>query len=82
MPPASRKRSRTANDDANAASEEAPTLLRSASEAVQLSQRSGLVALWEGGELCDVTVRCDGMDFPAHKVVLAAGSAYFRAQLL
>ena len=29
--------------------------------------------------LCDVTVRAEGQDFPAHRCVLSAGSPYFRA---
>ena len=29
--------------------------------------------------LCDVTVRAEGQDFPAHQCVLSAGSRYFRA---
>jgi hypothetical protein len=49
-------------------------------EAVQDSQRMGLVALWEAGELCDVTIECGGEEHAAHRVVIAASSAYFRAQ--
>ncbi|KAL9979241.1 hypothetical protein ACROYT_G016873, partial [Oculina patagonica] len=29
--------------------------------------------------LCDVTIRAEGQDFPAHRCVLSAGSPYFRA---
>lgn len=29
--------------------------------------------------LCDVTVRAEGQDFPAHRCMLSAGSPYFRA---
>ena len=31
------------------------------------------------GQLCDVTLEVAGTEWPAHKVVLAASSAYFKA---
>ncbi len=31
------------------------------------------------GKLCDVTVRCGGRSFHAHRVVLAAAAPYFHA---
>ena len=42
-------------------------------------QSHALIDLWRKGELCDVAVVVDGQEFPAHRVVLAAGSAYMRA---
>eukprot|EP00308_Calcidiscus_leptoporus_P010505 CAMPEP_0119376850 /NCGR_PEP_ID=MMETSP1334-20130426/41694_1 /TAXON_ID=127549 /ORGANISM="Calcidiscus leptoporus, Strain RCC1130" /LENGTH=75 /DNA_ID=CAMNT_0007395549 /DNA_START=53 /DNA_END=277 /DNA_ORIENTATION=- len=65
----SRKRSRCSAADSH--------ILRSSS-ASEDAQRSGLVALWEAGELCDVTIVCEGKECLAHKAVLAAGSAYLR----
>ncbi|KAK2170360.1 hypothetical protein LSH36_3g19120 [Paralvinella palmiformis] len=39
---------------------------------------SGLVQMRCSRELCDVTLHLQGHEFPAHKVVLAATSEYFR----
>eukprot|EP00884_Botryococcus_braunii_P005704 jgi/Botrbrau1/15134/Bobra.0149s0006.1 len=39
-----------------------------------------LLQLWEDKELCDVVVRaCDGYEIRAHRIILAASSAYFRS---
>jgi len=38
----------------------------------------GLHALYDDDSLCDVTVRVDGEDFRAHRVVLAASSDFLR----
>ena len=38
-----------------------------------------LTCLWENNELSDVEVVVEGRRFPAHRVVLAAGSPHFRA---
>ena len=40
---------------------------------------SKLNQLRKEGILCDVTLRIDGQDFPAHRCVLSAASPYFRA---
>lgn len=61
-----------------AAPEEPTSLLSSAAVSVQICK--GLAGLWKAKELCDITVVCGGQEFAAHKVVLAAGSAYLRAQ--
>jgi len=34
--------------------------------------------MWRDGELCDVTLIADGVEFPAHRLVLASVSPYFR----
>ena len=38
-----------------------------------------LATLWRAGQLCDVTFTVEGRSFSAHKLVLAAASAYVRA---
>ena len=42
---------------------------------------SGLHELYQEENLCDVTVRVDGEDFRAHRVVLAAASDFLRFAL-
>lgn len=37
------------------------------------------VFLREGDEFCDITLKLDGVDIPAHKAVLGARSSYFEA---
>lgn len=81
MPP--RKKARGAASKAASANKEDDEPLRLLrSEAVQGEQRQELIALWEADHLCDVVIDCDGEEFRAHRIVLAAGSAYIRAQLL
>jgi BTB/POZ domain len=42
--------------------------------------RNNFLDLWEDGSLCDVQLRTvDGAIVPAHRVVLAASSGFFRA---
>ena len=38
----------------------------------------GLAALWTAGVLCDATIIVDGRTFAAHRVILAASSAYMK----
>ena len=38
---------------------------------------SKLAAFWREGKFTDVVVRAGGRDFPAHRIMLAAGSEYF-----
>lgn len=41
---------------------------------------AGLLALWQHGKLCDVVLEgADGAELPAHRLVLAATSGFFRA---
>jgi len=40
-----------------------------------------LIQIWQLKHLCDVEVRVEGQAFPAHRLVLAAGSDYFAALL-
>lgn len=43
-------------------------------------ENTDLLQLWESEELCDVIVRaCDGHEIRAHRIVIAASSAYFRS---
>mmetsp|Transcript_71769 Transcript_71769/g.149876 ORF Transcript_71769/g.149876 Transcript_71769/m.149876 type:complete len:624 (-) Transcript_71769:225-2096(-) len=42
----------------------------------------GLAGLYESQSLCDVTLRVDGEDFKAHRVVLAAASDFLRVLLV
>ncbi|XP_051878526.1 kelch-like protein 20 [Pristis pectinata] len=39
----------------------------------------GLYSLWLNQIFCDVTLCCDGQEFPCHRIVLASFSSYFRA---
>lgn len=39
----------------------------------------GMASLRLARSLCDVTLKADNQQFEAHRVVLAASSAYFRA---
>mmetsp|Transcript_22011 Transcript_22011/g.52846 ORF Transcript_22011/g.52846 Transcript_22011/m.52846 type:complete len:613 (+) Transcript_22011:35-1873(+) len=43
------------------------------------NRSKALSSLWENRELTDVVVVVEGQRFPAHRVVLAAGSQHFRA---
>eukprot|EP00965_Chrysotila_dentata_P024798 822273-Pleurochrysis_carterae.AAC.1 len=43
------------------------------------SQAPALVDLWLEGFLCDINIVVDGHLYRAHRVVLASGSAYFKA---
>ena len=48
----------------------------------ELACASGMYDLWQGGALCDCElVAADGLRLPAHKVVLASSSKYFKALL-
>lgn len=40
---------------------------------------SEMYQLWKDKELCDVNLSVDGVDIPAHRIVLAALSPYFKA---
>jgi len=42
----------------------------------------GLCGLYDSQSLCDVTLRVDGQDFSAHRVVLAAASDFLRVLLV
>lgn len=47
------------------------------------SSRSGFLALWEENQLCDVELRTsDDVCIPAHRIVLAAVSPFFRAMFV
>ena len=72
MPPRKRARSSTGSTSA-AASEAVPLVQLGGGEPLP----SKLVRLWRSGRLADTTVKVEGSSFVAHKVVLAAGSAYF-----
>ena len=50
-----------------------------------LEQPEELISLWKAGSLCDVRLRAEGYaegsTWPAHKIVIAGSSGYFRAFL-
>mmetsp|Transcript_30951 Transcript_30951/g.72361 ORF Transcript_30951/g.72361 Transcript_30951/m.72361 type:complete len:593 (+) Transcript_30951:121-1899(+) len=48
-------------------------------QAYHADRSKEFTSLWESKELCDIDVIVEGVKFPAHKVVLAAGSSTFRA---
>ena len=76
MPP--RKRARAADDTTSAADESTHTLVVSHDHLS--ADFKAFAAMWRAGQLCDVKVAVEGgTSFDAHKVVLAAGSDFFKA---
>jgi hypothetical protein len=41
-----------------------------------------MIKLWRENQLCDVSILVEGQVFPAHRLVLSAGSPYYHAQFL
>jgi len=74
MPP--RKRAQSGGESAakRVATEDPQTMLSGGNKA-----QSKMAQFWREGKFCDVTVRLDGRNYPAHRVVLAAGSEMLAA---
>ena len=68
---APRKRARTSSSSSSSST--GVTVVLDGGEPAQTK----VVALWRAGELTDVVVTVEGCAFPAHKLVLLAGSEYF-----
>lgn len=77
MPP--RKRTHADASSSNDSADEVTHTL--VATHIQLSTEcTNLTAMWRSGQLCDVKIAVDsGKHFAAHKIVLAAGSDFFKA---
>ena len=70
---APRKRARTAASPSSSSAAAAPKITLSGGEA----HHSSLVSLWRKDKLTDITVCTEGIEFKAHRAVLASSSGYF-----
>ena len=73
------KRSLLASEEARAPKRGAPEPRTKLGDNSLCDTQSRLAAFWREGKFCDVIVRVDEREFPAHRVALAAGSEYFAA---
>ena len=73
MPPRRRARSAPGSSSSSTAAEAAPRVRLDGGEPLPAK----LVGLWKSGRLTDTAVQVEGASFPAHRLVLAAGSEYF-----
>ena len=75
MPP----RKRAATDAGGAAAKRAAADEPQATLAGGNKTQSKMAQFWREGKFCDISVRVDGQEFPAHRIVLAAGSEQLAA---
>ena len=75
MPPRKKKRLADASTDQDV------VVLEFEHKSEQDIMRTGLVAFWRAGTLCDVELTVGAQTFAAHRLVLGASSPYFKSLL-